>query len=268
MKKLSLLLLFFALLSPAWGADKTYTFGVSPQKSASQLAESWGPVLAWLSKRSGVSLRFATARDSAEFSARLRDGLYDFCYVNPQQYTLLHEKPGYNALARNKGKRITGLLLTRKDGPVQSLQDLEGAELVFSSPTSFAASVLPQAELRKAGVHFTPRYVGSHESAYLNVVKGLSPAGGGIKRTLELASEEVRSNLRVLLTTPSYTAHAIASHPRIAEPERQKLLAAMLEMSEDKEAQPLLKPIGFKGFETATDADWDDVRALGPPPAE
>lgn len=246
----------------AQAADRVYTFGVSPQKSASELAEIWVPVLKTLSARSGVPLRFATARDSAEFSSRLGQGAYDFGYVNPHQYTLLHASVGYEALAREKGRSLKGLLVASKEGSVRSLADLEGKTLVFSSPTSFAASILPQAELRKQGINFTPRYVGSHESVYLNVVKGLSPAGGGISRTLELSEDGVRNQLRVLWTTQGYTPHAIASHPRVPEPVRRKLLEAMLAMNDDPASKSLLEGIGFKGFQAAVDADWDNIRSL------
>lgn len=255
------LLLVFTSLS-GWAAPRSYTFAVSPQMSASELAEIWTPVLSWLSARSGVSLRFATARDSQDFAGRLSRGAFDFCYVNPHQYTLLRVSPGYEALAREKDRRLKGILVTRKDGPVKGLKDLEGATLVFSSPTSFAASILPQAELRKQGVNFTPRYVSSHESVFLNVEKGLFPAGGGTTRTLELTDDAVRNNLQVLYATQGYTPHAIASHPRVPESVRKQVLAAMLAMNEDPAAKPMLEKIGFKGFQAAADADWNDIRSL------
>jgi phosphonate transport system substrate-binding protein len=262
MKKILGAVVAMCLSLSALATERVYSFGVSPQKSASELAQIWVPVLKRLSLASGVPLRFATARDSAEFAGRLKQGSYDFGYVNPHQYTLLHDNPGYEAMAREKGRSLKGLLVARKDGPVRTLADLEGQTLVFSSPTSFAASILPQAELRKQGIRFTPRYVGSHESVYLNVVKGLAPAGGGIASSLALSDEEVRSRLRVLWTTQGYTPHAIASHPRVPNAVRMKLLEAMLAMNDDPEARPLLEQIGFKGFQAAVDADWDNIRAL------
>ena len=262
MKRYLLSLLLVVMTLPGWAAPKSYSFAVSPQMSASELAEIWTPVLSWLSAHSGVSLRFATARDSKDFAGRLSRGAFDFCYVNPHQYTLLHESPGYAALAREKDRRLKGILVTRKDGPVKSLKDLDGATLVFSSPTSFAASILPQAELARQGIRITPRYVSSHESVFLNVEKGLFPAGGGTTRTLELTDDAVRGNLQVLLTTQGYTPHAIASHPRVPDSVRKQVLAAMLAMNEDPAARPLLEKIGFKGFQAAADADWNDIRAL------
>ena len=253
------------IMGQLWAEPAPFRFGVSPQKSASQLAAAWTPFLDYLSQHSGVPLIFSTATDSASFSRRLKAGDFDFCFVNPQQYLLLHDDPGYEAFAREKGRLLKGLLVTHKDSTVHDLAALQGAELAFPSPTSFAASVLPQAELRQAGIEFTPRYVGSHASVYLNVAKRLVPAGGGITRSLELAPPEVRSELRVLLTTAGYTPHAIASHPRIDADALARLRAAVRRLENDPDAGEILKSIGFRGIQVADDRDWDGLRELALP---
>jgi phosphonate transport system substrate-binding protein len=66
----------------------------------------------------------------------------------------------------------------------------------------------------------------------------------------------------VLWTTPTYTPHAIAVHPRVAPSVVEKLKQALLTMNDDPEGRALLKTINFKGIELAGNADWDDVRAL------
>lgn len=268
MTRLITCLLVWLFVSPAWAAERVYSFGISPQSSPTELAETWAPVLAWLEARSGLKLRFATANSSADFSRRLAQGGYDFCYVNPQQYTLLHSKPGYEALARERDRRLKGILVTGRQSGIESLRDLEGATLVFSSPTSFAASVLPQAELRKQGIRFTVKYVNSHESVYLNVAKGLYPAGGGIVRTFEMADPETRDALKVLMTTKAYPPHAFASHPKVPKVARDKLQEAMLALNDDPVGQQLLELLKFKGIEAAANADWDDIRSLDLPPVD
>ena len=265
MKRLIFLLILLVVVGQSWGQGQPYRFGVSPQKSATQLAAAWSPFLKYLSEHSGVPLIFSTAPDSASFSSRLKAGEFDFCFVNPQQYLILHDSPGYEAFAREKDRLLQGLLLTHKDSGVHSLEELDGKELAFPSPTSFAASVLPQAELRKANINFTPRYVGSHASVYLNVAKQLVVAGGGITRSLELAPPEVRGELKILLKTAGYTPHAIASHPRIDEQTRSKLRAAISKLENDPGSAHILQSIGFKGIQPAQDSDWDGLRELALP---
>ena len=155
--------------------------------------------------------------------------------------------------------------MIHKDSPIESIEALDGAQIAFPSTTSFAASVLPQAALRAAGVDFTPRYVGSHASVYLNVAKKIFPAGGGITRSLELAPESVRQQLKVFLKTPGYTPHAIASHPRISEEDRAKIRAAIVALENDPDSQFILDAIGFKGIQLAVDGDWDTLRHLALP---
>lgn len=251
----------FIFISPAW-SQQALTFAVVPQQSATQLAEAWTPVLAWLSQSSGVPLQFVTAPDVPSFEKRMAAGEYDLAYMNPYHFTVFNARPGYRALSRAKGDRIKGIVVVQKDSAVQSLSDLNGKTLAFPTPAAFAASLLVQAELRGRGIAFTPKIVNSHNSVYRSVAKGLFPAGGGIPRTLELLDESVRSDLRVLWETREFTPHAIASRPGLDAALRTRVLKAMRDMGDDPRGQALLKPIGFAGFEQARDEDWNDVRSL------
>ena len=250
------------LSQSALASDKVYTFGVVPQQAASEMAESWVPFLAWLSSNSGVKLRFVTAPDIPAFEKRLGRGEYDLAYMNPLHYTVFHKKSGYEALAKEKGRKLKGILVVRKDSAIKDIHDLNGATVVFPSPAAFAASILPRAALLKSGISFTTKFVSSHDSAYLNVTRGLYPAGGGIIRTFEMLDEATRNQLRVLWTTPAYTPHAIASHPRLPRAVARKLQDTLAGMDGSPAGQKMLKLIGFSGIETARDADWDDVRQL------
>jgi phosphonate transport system substrate-binding protein len=239
-----------------------YTFGVVPQQAASDLAESWAPLLAWLSARTQVNLRFATAPDIPTFEARLARGDYHLAYMNPYHYTVFHRKAGYQALAKERDRKLQGILVVRKDSPARDIRDLAGATLVFPAPAAFAASILPRAALRKEGVAFASKFVSSHDSVYMTVARGLYPAGGGIIRTLELFDPMERNALRVLWTTPAYTPHAIAAHPGLPRQAAARLRDAMVAMADDPVGRGLLARLGFKGIEAADDADWDDIRRL------
>lgn len=243
-------------------AAKSYTFGVVPQGSASQLAESWTPVLNVLAQKSGLALAFGTAPDIPTFEKRVANGEYDFVYMNPYHFVVFNAKPGYRALARNKDERLRGIVVVRKDSRYKELKDLSGATLAFPTPAAFAATLVIEADLRKRGIAFASKIVKSHDSVYRDVAAGLYPAGGGVPRTFKLLDDSVAKDLRVLYTSADYTSHAIASRPGMDAATRDKLLKAMLAMSLDAGDRELLQRIGFNGFEPARDRDWDDVRAL------
>lgn len=244
------------------GTPSTVSFGIVPQQSASKLARLWAPILAHISKESGVQIIFATAKDIPTFEERLRKGKYDLAYMNPYHYTIFHQNPGYRAFAKAKGKTINGILVVRKGGGVTNISELQGASLAFPAPAAFAASILTRTYLRNQGIEFTPKYVESHDSVYRTVAKGLYPAGGGILRTLQNMSQDVGRELEILWQSPGYTPHAFAAHPRLDTNLMRSIQKIMVEMGYTEQGERLLAAINFKDIEAADDADWDDVRAL------
>lgn len=238
------------------------TLGIVPQQSAKKLAQLWTPICTYLSEKVGHEIRFSTAHDIPTFEKRVLEGQYDIAYMNPYHYTVFHERPGYQAIAKQKDKKIKGIVVVAKDSKFTSLKELDGTTLAFPAPAAFAASVLPRAKMAKDGINITPKYVSSHDSVYLTVSRNLFPAGGGVQRTLNNTAPEVNQALKVLWTTPGYTPHAIATHPDLDITLKNKIQKALLEMNKDPEGQALLKSINFKGIELAKDKDWNDVRDL------
>ncbi len=240
----------------------SYSFGVVPQQSATKLARLWGPILQYLSEQTGDRLVFKTAPTIPQFEDRLRQGDYDFAYMNPYHYVVFHEFPGYRAFARQENKAIQGIVVVHKDSAIQTLEQLEGQQLAFPAPAAFAATLLPRGHFSKERITINPRYVSSHDSVYRAVEKGVFPAGGGIIRTLNNTDPKIKENLRILWTSSPYTPHAFAAHPRIDQGKVDKLRQAMQVMKETKDGVALLQSIKFSGIKQAKDEQWNDVRAL------
>ncbi len=240
----------------------TLTFGIVPQQSAKKLARLWTPICNYLSEKTGTTIQFSTAKDIPTFEKRLLKGQYDIAYMNPYHFTVFNQKPGYQAIANQKDKRIKGIVVVAKDSEITSLSQLNNKSLAFPSPAAFAASVLPRAKMKSDGMEIDPKYVSSHDSVYLNVSKGIFSAGGGVLRTFNNTNPEVKEKLRVLWTTPGYTPHAIASKPNLDAATLEKIKQALIGMNTDPEGKKLLKTINFKGLQAANNSDWDDVRAL------
>lgn len=260
----ALVVMMFCLgfLSPVVAVAKEYTFGIVPQQSSTRLAQLWTPVLQDLSQRTGLDIRFATAKDIPTFEKRLAAGDYDFAYMNPYHFTVFNEAPGYVAMAHQGNKRIKGIVVVRKDSNIQNLGELDGQMMAFPSPAAFAATILPIANMEKQGMVIEPKYVSSHDSVYMAVSRGLLPAGGGIVRTFNNANPAVRESLRVLWTSEGYTPHAFAAHPEVAVEDRTRLAKALAALKDTENGGRLLADLGFSSIQLADDADWDDVRDL------
>ena len=241
--------------------ERDILFGIVPQQSATRLAQVWVPVMNRLAKETGLSVRFATAKDIPTFERCLTKGAYELAYMNPYHYTVYHELSGYQAFAKQTSKRLQGLIVVRKENPASGLRNLDGKSFAFPSPAAFGASVLPQAEMKSQGIRFTATYVKSHDSVYRSVAAGMHDAGGGVKRTFGNIPHDLRDQLRVIYTTEAYTPHAFAILKTLPAEKAEKIVEAMVTIVGKEEA--LMKPLGMKGIEAATDANWDDVRALG-----
>lgn len=250
------------LAAPSSANTDTLTFGVVPQQAASKLARLWAPIIQHIAAKSGQKVVFKTAPDIPTFEKRLAAGEYDLAYMNPYHYVVFSQAPGYQAFAKQKNKKINGILVSKKGSPINTIADLEGAELAFPSPAAFAASIIPRAYLKQQGIKFTAKYVSSHDSVYQNVSRGHYFAGGGIIRTLRNTATGAQEKLNVLWTSPGFTPHAFAAHPRVSADAVGRIRDAFVSMADDAKSAELLGAIKFKGIEAAETADWDDVRAL------
>ena len=241
-------------------SDATLSFGIVPQQSATRLAQVWVPFLDHLGAQTGLTFRFTTAKDIPAFEACLAKGAYDVAYMNPYHYTTFHDASGYRAIARQRDKRLKGLIVVRKGDTAARLSDLNGRKVAFPSPAAFGASVIPRAEMRASNIDITPVYVKSHDSVYRAVSAGLLPAGGGVQRTFNNIPADLRATLKVIYRTDGYTPHAFAAHPRVKRNVSERIVKALEEF--ESSAPKVLKPLGMKGFRRAANADWNDVRAL------
>ncbi|CUW41226.1 Putative periplasmic binding protein-related protein [Magnetospirillum sp. XM-1] len=256
-----------ALVALLWSASaraepQPLSFGIVPQAASSRLAEQWVPLLNEVSQRAGVRIAFRTTKDIPTFEAELGAGAYDLAYMNPYHYSVFHRHSGYQAFAKEKDRRLIGILVVRVDSPYRTIGNLADKSVIFPAPAAFAASILTQAEFARQGVKITPRYVSSHDSVYRGVSTGNFAAGGGITRTLDALPAEQRAELRVLATTREYTPHPFAAHPRVSPELIARIMAAMRSLQDDEIGRRVLEGVAMKGIEAGLDQEWNDVRAL------
>ena len=242
--------------------QQTLTFGIVPQQSAAKLARMWTPLLEYLYKQTGQHLHFSTAPDIPEFERRLANGDYDLAYMNPYHYTTFHRSPGYQAFAKQKDKKLRGIVVVRADSPYHDFGEFADQALAFPAPAAFAASIVTRAHFSSLRIPIIPKYVSSHDSVYRSVAKGIYPAGGGIMRTFNGLEAEIREQLRIFWTSDPYTPHAFAAHPRVPADTVAAILEEMQQLDKSEQGRQLLKEITFKGIIAANDADWNDIRAL------
>lgn len=245
-----------------------YSFGIGPVQAATELAKRWTPIVQYLTEKTGIALQFKTAKDIPTFQQEMKEGVYDFAYINPYHYLLFHKCCGYTAFAREKDGALLGVMVVKKDGPVQNVNQLADQTVAFPSATALAATWLPVQMLRDKNIAVAPQYVNSMESVYRAVAKGLFPAGGGTMQTLTAMDPEVKNELRVLWVSEPLPPFTFASHTRVPKDVVDKVQKAMNEMNTHPQGLALLKAANFKGMDIAIDRDYDAMRKMNLQPVE
>ena len=254
-----LLLLIGTLLSLPVKAE-TYTVGVVPQFDIKTLYKIWSPIFNVLEEKTGHKFEFTGSKDIPSFEKDFSKGRFDFAYMNPFHYTSSKQ---YAPLVKDHGRKLFGILAVKKDSEITSPEQLDGTTLAFPAPNALGASMMIRAELaEKYGINITPKYVKTHSSVYLNVALGLMPAGGGVQKTFNRQSEELKSQLRILMKTDSVEPHPFTVKRSLDPAIASQIQKALLEMGQDEQHKALLAKVPFKEIGTATDKDYDAVRKL------
>lgn len=264
---LSLVLFVSTVTTAAPPAPSYYSVGIVPQLSPSATATLWEPLLTYLSAELGVSLRFQTARDLAAFEQRVSAGDFDFVYLNPFHYTVVHDTVGYDAFACEAAQELRGIIVVAAGNTMRDLSDLQGQRLAVPGDSAFAATLIPLKVLGHRQITVQPVVVASHESVLLSVARGAQPAGGTIQKMFDRAPLEMRQALRVLWRSEAYTPHPFAAHPGVPADLRKRMLQVLEAMPNRAAGRAVLKKINFAGFRAVADRDYDPIRRLDTTPA-
>lgn len=243
-------------------AEEIYKFSVVPQFERRQLFAIWQPIIDELQKRTGAKFQFVTAMSVTDYENEVKAGHYDFIYLNPYVMPLVAENPGYEPLVRDS-KPLRGILVVRRDSPIQRVEELDGKTLAVPSMTALGASLLLRAELDRQ-FKVRPRAViaKTHSSVFLYVINGLTDAGGSVQKALAEQDPVLRDALRVLHQTVEVPSHPVAAHKRVPAALREKVRQAFLAMSADPAGRKLLAEVPMQAAVAARIEDYEVLRAL------
>lgn len=266
-RSLLLLLLIVTMMcisSPAVSAEKVFSVGIVPQFDSRRIFKIWRPILNQLERDTGYKFVLKGSQNIPSFEGEFEAGLFDFVYMNPFHLVVANKAQGYQPLVRDVGRQLHGVLVVKKDSEIQSVKELDGKTLAFPAPNALGASLLMRAELKnKHHIKFTPKYVNTHSSVYLNVLLQSAIAGGGVQKTLNQQPESIRNELRVLYRTEKVAPHPFSAHPRVPADVRNKVQQAMLDMADKRVTQRMLEKIPMKQIGKATLNDYEPLKKMG-----
>lgn len=242
---------------------KIYTFGVVPQFDARRVYAIWRPILDELQKRTGLQFTLRGSSTIPQFELEFAAGKFDFAYMNPYQVTLDRNPQKYIPMLRDIGRSLHGIVVVQKDSPIKSVTELANNVMAFPAPNALGATLLIRSEfLDKHHIKVNPKYVQTHNSVYLHVALGEVIAGGGVQKTLNQQSSEVREALRIIYRSGDVAAHPITAHPRVTRNIRKKIHNALLAMSKTKQGKKLLEKVPVKKLGNASRSDYEPLTRM------
>lgn len=261
LNRLILTLCCVAGFAHAERGDQVFTFGITPQHAPGAQGKLWVPICQYLSKRTGYQIQFKTSKDLRTFWKDADAGVFDFLYINPYYYTKAQKMAGYSAVAKDGGTPLVGIIVVRSDGP-QHVKALQGAKIATHDASAFMTNYVRYGYLLEQGVQIDPISVGSLDSVYLTVDKGLYPAGISIQRAFGLLEPAMQTQFKVIWKSDELPPFAYAVHPRVASEAVERFRRALLEMDDDAEGRALLAKVNIKEIGAAKDSDYDAMRKL------
>ncbi len=254
-------------ITPAGSAEKedvTLKMGVVPQFDARRLRAVWEPIAQSVSEYANVTINIVGSPSIPVFEKQFMNGEFDLVYLNPYHLVKAHRAQGYQPILRDVEQLLYGIVVVQKDSPIHDVKDLDGKIIAFPAPNALGAALVPRAEFdRVYKLNFTPWYVKSHSSVYLNVLLGQAVAGGGVQQTLDKQPPEVRNELRIIYKTTELAPHPLAIHPRVPSPVRARVQTAFMALGNTPAGRALLASIPIKVIGPASIKDYEPLMKMG-----
>jgi phosphonate transport system substrate-binding protein len=265
-RRFALLLASSLLLAASVGRVATagqtpLTFGVLNQQSAALTAERWNPILQYVGSTSGVALRFRMGATVQETNAMMGRGEFDFVFTN-HNFRPEYDGIGYRAIARWGGDPIRSVVAVVHDSQITRLAQLAGRKVAFPSRDAFVGYAVPTVAFKKARVQVEEVFAGNQEGAMAQVKTRRVEAAAVNSRFLAQYSEREGVEFRAIYTSEPFPELAVVAHPRVPAPIVDKVSQALVAMTTDPIAGPVLEQAKCPGFEPATDRDYDGVRRI------
>lgn len=253
-------------LDAKWDPDAPLPFGVINQRSITLTAEYWNPILAYVSRRSGVPLQLRIANTAPETTGMSIRGELAFVYSN-HLFTPERDALGFAVIARTEENAIRGQIVVLEDSPVSTLKDLEGKDVAFPSQEAFVGYQVPIAALDRAGVSVKAIFPGNQEAAMSQLRFGKVVAAGVNDRVMATYAERERIRYRALYSSDPYQSIPILAHPGVPAATRMKVQAAFAGMMKDPEGAKILRVVSeaigtakVSGFVASSNGDYENYR--------
>ncbi len=281
-----LILLFLPLFvvvscsSPPPEKLPTYRIGYMICNSEKETLDRFQPLTKYLGEKLGANFEMVPIHTN-EYMKEV-DTL-DFTHTNSLIYIMMHRFNGVDILAAEKrgswGSRSQGIVLTRKESDIGSIEDLKGKTMIFGpmlAPTGFMSQV---DMLEKNGIdpeedlafYTIPHGSFKHEKVIYGVMFEKYDAGAIPIFDFETMAEEGKidpEDFKIVAKAPTIPYCNFGVTQKVDEQFAARFKKALLDLTMDDmvefngERVSVLAKTLTDGYESVQDSDFDIVREM------
>lgn len=247
-----------------------YVVGIHPLHNPQRLMEVYGPIIEYINVNiPEARFKMEASRNYEEFDKKLYSGHFDFAMPNPYQ-TVKSLKHGYRIFGKmGDDDNFRGIILVRKDGGIRKVSDLKGKAVAYPAETALAATMQPQYYLQTHGIDVNrdieTRYVGSQESAILNVFYGRVAAGATWPlpwKTFAAEHPDKADQLEVKWKTEPLQNNGWVVRKDVPAQTVDKFSSLLFDLHKTGQGREMLARLPVSRFEPANDDTYRPVRAF------
>ncbi len=240
-------------------------------------AESYQPLLDYLSAQLNRPVELVQRRTYAEINDLVESGFVDLAFVCTSAYVAGRDKFGMELLAAphvNGETVYYSMLIVPRDSPAQSMPDLRGKVFAFTDPMSNSGRVYPTYLVKQLGStpeQFFARtfFTYSHDDAIRAVAAGLADGAAVDSLVYSFAVSRdpvLGEKTRIIHRSPPFGIPPVVVSPNVRPQLKAELQALLLGMADealrDPRAQNALRTMGVDRFVPIDDSAYDSVRDL------
>jgi len=280
MKKIGMMgMALVASVMFAAAAQAEIKIGILALRGAPKVMEEWAATGEYLTGKMGEPVTIMPL-EFAAIEPMVKDGKVDFVMANSSFYVELEKLYGAKAIAMQinsaNGKPVKefgGVIIVRKDSPINTLADLKGKKFMVTKATSFGGGQMAMRLLLQNGIDYKKDFAefkegGKHDNVVLAVKNGAMDAGTVRTDVMEAMAAEgkismadfkiinqVKDSFPFVHSTELYPEWPMAVVKHVDADKAKKLGEALLAVKPDSDAA---KKAGILGW--APPADFKSVR--------
>jgi phosphonate transport system substrate-binding protein len=242
---------------------------ISPQGTA----ESYRPMLNYLSQKLNRPVELVHRSTYAETNALLAAGLVDVAFVCTGAYIVGERTSDMELLVApevNGEPAYYSYLIVPIESSARSMEDLRGKVFAFTDPLSNTGRFYPLYLIQQLGT--TPEllfsrtfYTYSHDEAIRAVANGLADGAAVdnlIYQYLIAREPDLEGKLRIIQKSPPFGIPPVVVNPNIRPQLRAELQELFLTMADDPDGRRVLDHLDIDRFVLLPDSAYDSVRLL------